>query len=746
MARPFDGLRVLDLSCSIAGQFAARLLADHGAAVRHLRQQAVDPGSAVFVHLNHNKIIDVLPVGGLVEALRRYGTGVDVIVVSGSAEAALARGVAPYALIATAPDFADEGPYRNWTGSELIHQALSGSMYYNGHAGQPPLYGVGDRASYAAGLFLYLSLVVRMRNRQPDTDGEIVQVAVHEAAAAMEQNFSAQWSYSKTIAQRGELNRPKARIRCADGWMMVFAMEGRLRELLTAVGAEDLADEPPFTSWQEFMGDLHNAFERVAERAKEKGAEDLLEAAVRYRLVMSPVRTPGELRDDSQLLARDFWREAEVEGRNQLVLGPMWRPLDYTPGPANRASEVAFRWVGGKTATDEASDRPLAGLRVIDFTTAWSGPLATRILAMLGAEVIKVESAERLDAWRGPAQGSTAQSVFYPDGRPGEQPYNRHAWFNAQNLEKKSVALNLKDPAGLAAARELCRDGDVVLTNFTPGTMQRLGLGFDELRACNPTITMVEMSGFGADGPLREHRAFGQTMEAMAGITAVIGYDASEPLGSGSAYVDPMGGLAGAAAALTALCHQERTGAAQYVEVAQREAAMHWIGEIILSAIATGTDPYPLGNARSGVVPHGAFRCRGQDEWIAIAVHTSAQWSALCSELGWSDWAGDPALTNLPGRLARSSEIEERLIAAAAQHHKAELAKRLQRAGVPAAPVLSGQDLFNDPQLRHRGWFTPLDHPAVGVREYAGLPVEIERRLVRPTSAAPLLGQHTGCL
>ncbi|MFJ8197107.1 CoA transferase [Streptomyces sp. NPDC096152] len=761
---PFEGVRVLDLSRTVAGQLAARLLADHGAAVTLLRPQGAtsaavpgppspQPSPAMYLHLNHSKAVRAVPEDHWESAVRQGSKDADVIVVSDHGEAKLTLQLAPHALVAVATDFADEGPYRNWHGSELIHQALSGSMHYTGLADRPPLYGVGNRAYVAAGLFLYVSLAARLfAHHAAEADGEIVSVAVHEAAAAMEQNFSAQWAYSATIAQRGELNRPKGRIRCADGWMTVFAMEGRLAELLSAVGADDLADSPPFSSWQTFMHNVQPAFAQLEQRAKRYSRATLLQAALDHRLVMSPIRTPSELRTDPQLLSRGFWRNTEFEDRKQLVLGPMWRPASYEPGattgPSGHTShhEPAGRHTPAtdqRTRTSREGPRPLAGVRVVDFTTAWSGPLSTRILALLGAEILKVESYSRMDAWRGPAKAPTA-TEFYPDGEPGERPYNRNAWFNAQNLGKKSVLLDLKTDTGRRQALDLCQDSDLVVTNFTPGTMDRLGLGFDELRKINPTIVMVEMSGFGATGPLRSHRAYGQTMEAMAGITSLIGYDEeSGPLGSGSAYLDPMGGLAGAAAALTALRHRDRTGQAQYIELAQREAAMSWIGDIILDAIDTGVDPSPQGNALPAAFPHDAFPCRGEDQWVAIAVHSSAQWAALCTELGWTDWADDPALRDVAARQAAGEEIVGRLSALTAEHDKMALARRLQCAGVPAAPVQNGKDLFQDPQLRHRGWFARLVHPEAGTHEYAGLPLESARQILQPTSAAPLLGQHS---
>lgn len=764
--RPFEGLCVADLSDSIAGQFAARLLADHGADVtlfdggptagaeKRMRQRsglvAGHPaGRALFRHLNQSKRISPKTQ----ENRQRLAAGgaFDVMIFSDKTAAESALATFPGRLIAAVTDFADEGPYTNWSGTEMIHQALSGSMYYNGRAGGTPLFGAGDRASYAAGLCLYIRILSSLHaHRTGVADPGILHITIHEAAATMEQNFSTQWSYSSSVAQRGELTRPKGRVKCKDGWMVFFAMENRLQELFTAFQAADLLDDDRFSSWQNFVRNLGAATQEFAERAAGLTQAQLLQAALEHKLVLSPVRNLRDLYEDAQLAQRDFWKHAESDGQVRPRLGPMWRPANYSPGdvepdPESAPDEAASRrWAFLTTpAAGGARTRPLQGIRVADFTTAWSGPLATRILAALGATVIKVESRSHMDAWRGPATSAT-HPESYPDLQPGERPYNRNAWFNSQNVDKKSVAIDLKERRGRDAALALAGSCDIVLANFSPGTMDRLGLGFEQLKKAQPKIVMIEMSGYGNSGPLREHRGYGQTMEAMSGITSIIGYaEDGEPLGSGSAYLDPMGGLAGAAAALTALAMRDATASPQYAEVPQREAAMHWIGELILQCLDTGTVPGPRGNDSDSAFPHDAFACAGTDEWMALSVETEQQWRALCEHFGWNDWREDSTLATVAGRRRRGEEIIHRLRARISEESRHALAAALQGADVPAAPVQTGQDLYRDPQLRHRNWFTSLSHPEAGTHDYPGLPFSTAGALFHPLAPAPTLGQHT---
>ena len=326
---------------------------------------------------------------------------------------------------------------------------------------------------------------------------------------------------------------------------------------------------------------------------------------------------------------------------------------------------------------------PLQGLRVLDFTQAWAGPMTARALAFLGAEVVKIENGARLDSWRGPAVGVN-DPASYPDRQGGERPYDRNALFNTQNHDKKSISLDLKSPGGQDIARRLAAKCDVVLANFSPHALTKLGLGYEALSQGNPKLVMVEMPAFGNDGPWSSHVGMGKTMEAAAGMASLIGYGDGEPVLTGPAYLDPIGGLHGASAVLTALAERNRTGLGQYVEVAQVEAAMHWIGEYILETGRTGEVFRADGNRRPDMAPHDAFPCAGDDQWMVIACPDDETWAQLVAATGLSDLA-DAKFSTLAGRLSHAEAVKAALGAWTRGRNKHEATDLLQAAGVPAA-------------------------------------------------------------
>jgi crotonobetainyl-CoA:carnitine CoA-transferase CaiB-like acyl-CoA transferase len=263
--------------------------------------------------------------------------------------------------------------------------------------------------------------------------------------------------------------------------------------------------------------------------------------------------------------------------------------------------------------------------------------MAGRILAFLGAEVIHVESATRLDSWR--QHGQVFNAYRYPRDGKGERPWNRVAQFNSQNVNKLSLTLDLKLPGGKDVMLKLLAKSDVLLSNFTPGTLARLGLSYDDLKVIRPDIIVAEMPAFGLAGPMAHGPAIGPTMEMAAGMASMIGFPGRPPTTTGPTYLDPMGAFHGAAAVLTALLHRRRGGGGQHVEIPQVEAAMHYIGEHILHAIATEQDPQPMGNRVSDAAPHGMFPAGGDDQWITIAVRDDAEFRALCDVMECPDLA-----------------------------------------------------------------------------------------------------------
>ena len=374
---------------------------------------------------------------------------------------------------------------------------------------------------------------------------------------------------------------------------------------------------------------------------------------------------------------------------------------------------------------------PLSGIRVLEFTTAWAGPFAGRCLGYLGADVIKIEAPSHPDSWRGTRAGGAR--FYYPELEPGDDPQNRNVLFNSQNLDKRSLALDLKVPGSAEVMRDLAADADVVLANFTPGVLDRLGAGYAALSQVNPRIIVVEMPAFGPGGPMSGHQGMGKTMEPASGMTALMGYPDGTPVLTGPAYMDPTGGLNAVAAVVTALELRERTGIGTRVEVPQVEAAAHWIGEYVLEQLETGTTWRPNGNDAPGFAPHDAFPALGDDQWIAIAVADDGQWQTLCELMDRPDLAAEDRT---------GPDVHDPIAAWTSTQDKVDLAHRLQSQGIAAAPVLAGGEIATSQAIRDAGLVVTLDHPAVGRRDYGALGFRHERTPGCHHRPAPLFGQH----
>ncbi len=384
---------------------------------------------------------------------------------------------------------------------------------------------------------------------------------------------------------------------------------------------------------------------------------------------------------------------------------------------------------------------PLHGLRIVELTTAWAGPMAGRILAFLGADVIHVESASRLDTWR--QHGQVFSPFRYPRDGKGERPWNRVVQFNSQNVNKRSLTVDLKKPGGKDVLLKLLALSDVLLTNFTPGTLGRLGLGYDDLRRIRPDIIVAEMPAFGLDGPMAHGPAIGPTMEMASGMASMIGYSDGPPTTTGPTYPDPIGAYHGAAAVLIALLHRRRGGSGQHVEIPQVEAAMHYIGEHILHAMATGEDPTPGGNRVSWAAPHGMFPAAGVDQWLALVARDDAEFQALCDVMHRADLAQDARFATVMVRLRNQDALEAEIAAWTRGQDKHAAAERLQAAGVPAAPVNDAAEAAASEYLAFRRHFTMLDHPEVGRVPHEGLPFRLSGTPGAQHRASPCLGQDT---
>ncbi len=356
------------------------------------------------------------------------------------------------------------------------------------------------------------------------------------------------------------------------------------------------------------------------------------------------------------------------------------------------------------------ADGPLEGVRVLDLTHVWAGPLGTRILADLGAEVVKIESR----TIRGTAHAPTPGTGIYLGGESGTDHWNRQGIFVKLNRNKQSVCLDLKARAGRATFLDLVREADVVIENFSARVMAGFDLGFDALRAANDRIIYVTMPGYGSSGPYSEWVAFGPSVEPMTGLSAIMGYGPDEPRNTAIALPDAIAGVASAAAVVTALNRRKASGRGEMIELSLHEAAVSFQGDFLIER-QLGGNPRPIGNLHPAHAYSAVVRAAGEDAWVAVSCRTDAE-RARCETI-----------------LAECADTLD----------KQALADRLQRAGIAAGAVNAAPDYLDDPQIVARRFFVDLGREDQPSAPYPGLPVVLDERFEHSDwRSAPRLGEH----
>jgi crotonobetainyl-CoA:carnitine CoA-transferase CaiB-like acyl-CoA transferase len=756
MAAALAGIRVFDLTDSIAGQFCGRMLADYGAevllaeppdgsAIRRAAPLGLDGESFLFFHLNAGKQ-SVLLDRADEPRLRALAAAADVVLTDRPTEHARLAAALPGAVVALVSLFGADGPWRDWAGSEMIHQAIGGVMHASGSATREPLYGCADRASYGAGVAAAIAVLAALFARGRWGIGQAVSVDIAETATSMANPFISGFLTNGLVEPRIARRSPLGQVRCPDGWVGFYLHVHLYKPMCDKLGLPELATDPRFENPKNRLANFAELTAEIQAHAGDWPAETLLARLQAARVVAARSYSLTELRDDCpHLTQRHFWETVATPAGPRTILGPQFR-LSATPrhvkhGPPSPGSATGFTVPARALplpAAPAPGTGPLTGLRVVELTTAWAGPMAGRVLAWLGAETIHVESASRLDSWR--QHNQVFNRYRYPPDGAGARPWDRTCLFNSQNANKLSLTLELKHPKAHAAMLRLMAKSDVVLCNFTAGTLARMGFGHDVLKALNPAIIVAEMPAFGASGPMSHATAIGPSMEMAAGMAGMIGYPGGKPTTTGPTYPDPIGAYHGAAAVLTALVARQASGHGQHVEIPQVEAAMHYIGEHILHALATGDNPTPNGNRVAWAAPHDAVPAAGEDQWLAVAVQSDAAWQSLCAVIARPDLARHATLA---ARRVHEDELLAAIAAWSRGQDKHEAAVLLQSRGIAAAAVHDGRDGTHSPYLVARDYFTELHHPDVGRIVQEGMPFHLAATPGANRTAAPVLGQHT---
>ena len=657
--------------------------------------------------------------------------------------------------------FGATGPYRDFVATSATIYAMAGYSFLTGDADREPLQGPEHIPEYIAGVYAYIGILAALIARARMGRGQAVDVSQMEALASAHQWTLARYGYNGRV-QRRNGNRydslhPVTYYACADGVVALSpSSPDQLERMLVLLGRSELLDDTRFATNVARMANAAAFDEEVAGWFLERTRAEVAAACQEFRVPCAGALEVDEVLAHEQLIARGFWQHSHhpVAGDLLLPAGPFRMGLAFPK--AGRAPLLdehgdlgatagwrrAANGADGEIALPPSSptlEPPLTGLCVLDLTRVWSGPLATRILADLGAEIIKVEHPNA----RGPAKvGNTdpVRNSFYPDNEPGLDPWNRSAAFNKLNRNKMSLTLDLAKQAGAEIFRRLVPLTDVVIENYSPRVMDNLGLSYGSLAALNPRLVMVSMPGYGLDGPLRDGVAYGTTLDAESGTASLMGYADGGPQRLGVALPDPVAGLHAAGAVLTSLLQRLSTGRGEHVDLSQLESIVSFVGEEVVAFQISGERPERMGNAHRSMAPHGIYPCQGQDTWISIAVESNDQFSRLAGIVGRPNLG--ELYPDVADRLANREILDAEIRTWTGEQDALAAMLTLQANGIPAGKVMTAAHLYVDAHLRSRGFFKALDHPSAGTHDYAGLALEFSLTPAVFRTDAPRLGEH----
>ena len=775
---PLSNISVVEAAESVAGAFCGRMLAGFGARVvkveppggswtryaePRLDGYAPPEAGALFLYDNMGKesvALDWRTADGMAELMRMAGDA-DVVIDDWQPrkrrelgfDAEALREANPGLITLSITPFGLSGPYADWRSTPLASLALGGYLYLSGEPEREPLMLPGYQAQRLAGMKGYAGVMLALRAREASGLGRAVEVSEMETLVALHQFTIVAHTYDGIVRKRAGARLAAGRriggypittLPCKDGYITFSASAPHQWDYLcAAMGREDLLIDSPIADAPSLRDAADLIDEILLDWVKDKTRQEIVDlAAGVYSVPASPVLDIGETLRDSQYNERGLFRGFEHPQGGELTFPTAPFRMSATPPVFGRApglgehnageqSAVAGKGRGQRQARRAAQANNggnasggraiLSGVRVIDLTRVWAGPLAGRILGDFGAHVVKV-SDPRI-------------------------PQDRMMGTNNKlNRNKDHIALRLDLPEGRDALLDLAAVSDIVIESFRPHVMRNFGLDYAALRRARPDVIMCSMSGYGAHGANAEFPAYGTSVESITGIPSLMGYEGEMPMTSGIAYPDPVAGLNAVAAILTALRHRTATGEGQFIDLALAEGPVCHIGEHIAAAAHNGGQPARMGNSHYEFAPHGVYRARGADRWVAIAVTCEAEWRALCDAMGRRELQDDARFGDMAARKANESALNELIAGWTITRDAIELARGLQAAGVAAGAAHTNIDLLNDPHLRERESFVELDEPGVGRMTYPGQAIITEGMNKREWRASAAPGAHNAAV
>jgi crotonobetainyl-CoA:carnitine CoA-transferase CaiB-like acyl-CoA transferase len=760
---PLDGLRVVDLSTGIAGAYATKVLCDAGADVVKVEDPAGDPlrshsssGSvppgedgATFRYLSGSKrsvVAEVTEPSGL-DDVRALLDGAEVVVWSPGSEVTEAlpvdavRALAPAAVVLALTDFGLDGPWAGRAGNEFTTAAWSGCTALRGNADRAPIVVGGRLGDWFQGAVAAIGVLGARERALRTGQGELVDVAGLETAALMATMAPVTYNRlaGRPMKPSRSLNLPDIHP-TSDGYVGFMVVTGQQwLDFCAMIGRDDWLEDPS-------LGLFVNRMQRAAELlgviedwTRARTTREITELADALRVPASPV-----VRGDTAAATDHFVASGFLVDNPHGFQQP-FSPFRFSSSAEMRAPRPAPD-LGADTATWLTEPRvptsppaaarsaalPLEGVRVADFTAFWAGPVAGQWLAMLGADVIHVESAKRPDGIR--------FNTCRPMTEPNWQEFA--PFFHGTNSNKRAITLDMGTERGRELARALVAVSDVAMENYSPRVMEQWGLDWEQLQAIRRDLIIVRMPAYGLSGPWRDRGGYAQTIEMAAGLAHRTGYPDRPPV-IPNGPCDPIAGTHAAIGALVALEHRRRTGEGSLVEVPMIGGGLALAGELIVEHSAYGATLERTANRSTTHAPQGLYPGSASETWTALSVETDAQWRALVAALGSPAWAQEQRFATVAGRLRAHDDLDAHLTAWFADRTTADAVEELWTAGVPVAQTLLPHDQDTVEQLNARGVFVTLEHPVAGPVTYYELPMRLGNGpFPLTTRPAPTLGQH----
>lgn len=728
---------VIEVGSRTATAYAGRLLRDLGATVVRVEPtgeaplRAQRPAYAEYLHGGKRSVTTA--------GLDAWATQADVLIHDGEVSwptATQVRRARPGVVEVSVSDYGTSGPLAGTPATELTLQAEAGICVVHATGDRPPVQAGVELGELAAGASAAQAVATALLSRDAGADEVSADVSVFESLLALQQ-FP--WLFG-TIDHHPPYAVPQAPVpgleRTADGWVCVVTVTGpQWKDFKSLAGVPELEDERFDMNTPRVL--LADEVQPLVRRFTTRHTtEALVELGSANRVPMAPVATPDTMTSLPPYRDRGTF-VPQASGRGVRPRPPFRSSLlgwsvealrnvgadDGTPRPTEQRPHIPVH-------ASATGDLPLAGLRVVEFGTFQAGPIVTTNLAALGADVIKVEAVNRPDLIR---LAGPPLSV--------ERAWERYAPFEAVNLGKREVTLDLATDEGVDLARRLVASADVVLENFLPRVLDGRGLDYEGLRTINPDVLMVRMPAWGLDGPWRDRPGFTYTVNAASGMAALTGYPDGEPLLTGT-VVDPFAAMVATTVTLAAIRNRTQTGSGGMVEIPLCDVAAQLAAASVVEWSATGTVATRKGNASTGTGPRNLYRC-ADGRLVAVDAETDEHWRALAGIPAFRAWATDPALADAEERQARLAELDKHLSEACREHTADGLVALLRSAGVPAAPVETGEDAARHPQLLARDRVVELDHDVIGRQSYLAGPIRFTAGpSAVPRRAAPLFGEH----